>query len=234
MHAPSAYEIYIMNEIQRYGWGNNEENEFPSWLILENETYNWIFKLSRKMYGVLNNRTVSKRFLKQIEKIPTIRFLRYRDISPSLKQAIILLAQEFTALKQDLNKPEMWKRVNVLSKEGIKRWQRSAELVSNCSWSVKPDPEWRENWEKENVKPYCTLREAETIAFKYIMDSKGIDLKEMDQDINKQKYYYFCKAKEGVFKMRYGSWGKEWGAFLDIDIIEVDMLLQSVRELQLN
>lgn len=104
MHIPSAYELYLLDESRRYGWGNDEENDFPAWLILEQETYNWMFKLSRKMYWLLNNRTVSKSFLKRIEQIPTIRFLRYRDISPSLKQAIIMIVQEFTSLKQDLKK----------------------------------------------------------------------------------------------------------------------------------
>lgn len=127
----------------------------------------------------------------------------------------------------------MWKKPNVLSKDGVKRWQRAAEFVSNCCWSVKPDSEWREKWEMENVRPSCTRREAEAIAFKHIMESKGIDLNEVDQDNNRHKYYYSTRAKDGVFKMRYGFWNKEGLQFQDIGIIEVDMLLQNTRELPL-
>ena len=231
-YIPSAYELYIYHERERYGWENSEENDFPWWLILEQETIEWLFKLSRKMQLPHNNGIVSKRLLKQIEQIPTIRFLRYRDISPSLKQAITVIAQEFTSLYQDLKAREMWKKPNLLSKNGIKRWQRTAEVVSECNWKIKPDPEWREQWEKENVQPYCTRREAEAIAFAYIRKSKGIDLNEIDQDDKKHKYYYFLMAKEGVFKMKYGIWVKEKPPFHDIGIIEVDMLSLRIRELQ--
>ena len=126
----------------------------------------------------------------------------------------------------------MWEKPNLLSKEGIKRWQRTAEIVSEWDWKIKPAPEWREKWEKENVQPYCTRREAESIAFEYIRNSRGIDLNEIDQDDNKHKYYCFRMAKEGVFKMRYGIWSREGSPFHDIGIIEVDMLTQSIRELQ--
>lgn len=35
MHKPSAYEQYIQNEIHRYGWEADEDNDFPCWLVLE-------------------------------------------------------------------------------------------------------------------------------------------------------------------------------------------------------
>ena len=61
MHKPSAYERYIQDEIHRYGWEADEENDFPCWLVLEHETYYWIFRLSRKMHWSLDEHTVSKR-----------------------------------------------------------------------------------------------------------------------------------------------------------------------------
>ena len=230
MHRLSAYEKYILNEIHRYGWEADEENDFPCWLVLENETYDWIFRLSRKMHWPLDEHTVSKRLLRQIEQIPTIRFLRYRDISPALKEAINEIADEFNSLQEDLKKSEMWRKPYVLSKAGLDRWQRATELVYKCR-EVQPDPEWRENWEKENLRPYCTRREAENIAFEYVVKNKGIDLTEMDPEDGKRKYYYFLKAKNGVFKMRYGSWSKEGNPFYDIGVIEVDMLTRSVKDI---
>ena len=81
MHAPSAYELYLMREQRRYGWSASDDNDFPAWLILEQETYYWIFYLSRSIREPLYYSTVSKQMLERIEKIPTIRFLRNRDIS---------------------------------------------------------------------------------------------------------------------------------------------------------
>ena len=227
MHIPSAYELYILDERERYGWKNDEGNDFPAWLVLESETNYWIVNLGRKMYRPLNDRIVSKRLLKQIEQIPTIRFLRYRDISPSLKQAINLIAQEFSFLKLDLNNPEMWEKTNLLSKVGIKRWRRAVELVSDCEWSVKPDPDWR-----EKVRPYCTRSEAEAIVCEYIMDSKGIDLNEIEKDSNKHKYYCVRMAKDGLFKMRYGIWSKEGSPFHDLGVVQMDMLSLGIKEIQ--
>lgn len=150
MHAPSAYELYLMREQRKYGLYNVDDNDCPAWFTLEWETYNWIFYLSRRIREPLYNTTVSKQMLERVAKIPTIRFLRYRDISPSLKKAISEIAMEFASLHEDLKSPEMWIRPHLLSKAGLKRWKRTAEIVEECSY-VDPDPEWRENWEKENV-----------------------------------------------------------------------------------
>jgi hypothetical protein len=230
MHKPSAYEQYLHNEIQRYGWKVDEENDIPCWLFLEFETYYWIFRLSRKIYKPLDEHTVSKKLLRQIEQIPTIRFLRYRDISPALKGAINEIADEFNSLQEDLKNPEMWKKPYVLSKAGLDRWQKTTELVNKCQ-AVQPDPEWRENWEKENLRPYCTRREAEAIAFDYVKKNKGIDLTEINPEDGKHKYYYILKAKDGIFKMRYGLWSMEGNPFHDKGVIEVDMLSNNVKEI---
>ena len=229
MHKPSEYERYLIHERMRYGWKNDEDNDYPDWLALEEETYYWIFKLSRKIYVPLDGSTVPKSLLKQIEYIPTIRFLRYRDISPALKEAIKDIAVEFESLKNDIKNPEMWRKQNVLSNAGIERWQITVDIVYKCR-HVQPDPEWRENWEKENLKPYCTRREAEGIALEYVNKTKGINLTEIDSDSGKAKYYYFLKAKNAVFKMRYGYHGKE-NYYNDIGIIEVDMLSRGVKEI---
>ena len=61
MHKSSAYERYIQYEIHRCGLEADEENDFPCWLVLEHETYYWIFRLSRKMHWSLDEHTVSKR-----------------------------------------------------------------------------------------------------------------------------------------------------------------------------
>ncbi len=50
MHKSSAYERYIQYEIHRCGLEADKENDFPCWLVLEHETYYWIFRLSRKMH----------------------------------------------------------------------------------------------------------------------------------------------------------------------------------------
>ena len=228
MHIPSSYELYIQNEMIRYGLETNEENDFPSWLVLEHETYDWISRLSRKMGSPLNDHIVSKGRLKQIEQIPTIRFLRYRDISPGLKEAIEEIASEFDSLQKDLKKAEMWRRPNLLSREGIDRWRRATESVCNCLM-VQPDPEWRENWEKEKYYPYCTRREATAIAFEYVRKYKKIDLTEIDQYDGKHKYSYNSKAKYGVLKMSYGMWSRKASlSFHNIGVIEVDMLSKRV------
>ncbi len=190
MHKPSAYEQYIQNEIHRYRWQVDEGNEFPCWLVLEHETYYWIFRLSRKMHLPLDGHTVSKRLLRQIEQIPAIRFLRYRDISPVLKRAINEIADEFNSLQKDLKKSEMWRKPYVLSKAGIDRWQRAAELVYKFR-GIQPDPQWRENWEKENLRFYCKQREAETIAFDHVAKNKGMDYTETDPNNDKRECHYF-------------------------------------------
>ena len=99
------------------------------------------------MHWPLEDHVVSKRLLKQIEQIPTIRFLRYRDISPALKEAISEIAAEFESLQNDLKKSEMWRKPNILSETGVHRWKRATEMVYKCL-DVQPDPEWREHWEK--------------------------------------------------------------------------------------
>ena len=75
-----------MREQRKYGWYNGDDNDIPAWLTLEWETYNWIFYLCRRIREPLYNTTVSKQMLESVAKIPTIRFLRYRYISPSLKK----------------------------------------------------------------------------------------------------------------------------------------------------
>ena len=152
MHAPTAYEKYLLHERMRYGWESNEDNDFPAWLILEEETYDWMLSLSRKMNRLFHDCNVSKQMLDRIEKIPTIRFLRYRDISPSLKEAVTSISSEFASLNVALKQPEMWKKPHLLSKSGAERWRIATDIVTKNLY-VAPDPLWREKWEKENVRP---------------------------------------------------------------------------------
>ena len=111
MHLPIAYESYLNKEIIKHMIASNNGDEYPAWLVLEEETYNWIRNLERKLMFVIWSRIVSKEFLERIGKIPTIRFSRYRDISPSLKEltaaskrtdpeASMLLRSEAYALKE--------------------------------------------------------------------------------------------------------------------------------------
>ncbi len=162
MHAPSAYEWYIAEEMRRYGMFPNYDNEIPSWLIHEQSMYRWIFRLSRKMWCTLQGRSVSKDFLERLKNINTIRFRKYQDVSPALKEAIEMIVVELSSLYEDLKSPEMWKRPHLLSQEGIRRWRRAANVVSEGLY-VMPDPQWREEWEKEMFAPYCTRKEAENI-----------------------------------------------------------------------
>lgn len=172
--------------------------------------------------------TVSKQMIERIEKIPTIRFLRYRDISPSLKKAISDIAAEFASLHEDLKSPEMWIRSHLLSKTGLERWERTAELVGECRYVV-PDLEWRENWEKKNVAPLCTRLEAELIAKEFIFNNTGIDLSEIDPKDGKLKYYCFRYAKNGCFKLRFGEWGELNHPYNDIGTVVVYMLTKEAE-----
>ena len=232
MHAPTSYERYLFHERMRYGWESDEENDFPAWLVLEEETYGWMFSLSRKMYCLLRNRNVSKQMLDRIGKIPTIRFLRYRDISPSLKEAVISIASEFASLNVALKQPEMWKKPHLLSKLGTERWGIASGIVTKCLHAT-PDPLWRENWEKEQVRPYCTRREAEILASEYILANTGSNLEGLDPGDGKHKYYTFCKAKDGIFKLRYGVWGKLGDPYHDYGVVIVNMLTREIRLIDL-
>lgn len=223
MHAPSAYERYLLRERARYGWENSEDNEYPAWLVLEQETYDWIFRLSRRILDPWHNATVSKQMLNRVETIPTIRFLRYRDISPVLKNTIADIAAEFALLNEDLKSPEMWMRPFLLSKDGIDRWGKTAEIVCE-KLHVLPDPEWRENWERKNLAPYCTRKEAEEIATDLLRKSRGIDLREKDPENGRSIYYCFRSAKEGIYKLRFGKWGRFDDPYNDIGAVIVDML----------
>lgn len=228
MHAPSAYERYLLRESRRYGWGRNEDNDFPAWLVLEKEAYDWIFDLSRRICDPLYNKTVSKQMLERVAIIPTIRFLRYRDISPSLKEAFHEMALEFSSLDEDLKRQEMWKRPQLLSNMGMDRWEKAVETVSKCR-NTKPDPEWRERWEKERVAPYCTRREAECIALRYLQETEMIDLLEIDQEGGEHKYWYWNKAKDGLFRIEYGLRGTFDNPFIKQGVVEVDMLTRKAK-----
>ena len=151
MHLPIAYESYLNKEIIKHMIASNNGDEYPAWLVLEEETYNWIRNLERKLMFVIWSRIVSKEFLERIGKIPTIRFSRYRDISPSLKEAIITIANEFASLNEDLKCPEMWERQCLLSYIGFKRFERTINIVDKC-YHVMPDPEWRDDWEKKRAQ----------------------------------------------------------------------------------
>ena len=142
MHLPSPYEVYLREERARCKYTKNK------WLELESETYRWIFDLEREVCWVGRNRTVPKRLMKQMESIPTIRFLRYRDISPVLKEAIKRIASEFASLNEDLKNPEMWRNPSALSGKGLRRWEQTVQILYECRY-VTPDPEWRLNWENE-------------------------------------------------------------------------------------
>ena len=164
MHRLTEYESYLLDESAKYGFSFcHTEKCLPPWLVLERETYGWMFRLSRRMYNTLQNAVVSSQLRAIIEKIPTNRFLKYRDISPGLKEAISDIGEEFFSLNEDLKRPEMCKQPGLLSKEGLDRWEKSARLVFECV-RIVPDPAWRENWEKEREFSYHTREEAENSA----------------------------------------------------------------------
>lgn len=148
MRSPYPYELYLMDERSRHWEKLPKGEDFPRWLELEHETFYWMVDLSRKMHRVLSDSIVSKALLKRIGQIATIRFLRYRDISPVLKDAIIEISTEFKSLSTDLEKPEMWFKENLLSKLGNERWRRATDIVAECLY-VQPDPDWRITWERE-------------------------------------------------------------------------------------
>lgn len=228
MHKLSPYELYLFEENRRYGYETTEENDYPAWLKLENDAYYWIFRLSRKMPFV--DRSISNRVLNRIEMIPNIRFLRYRDISPSLKQAFKDLSEEFSSLREDYKLEKMWDKPNVLSDLGMERWTEATFKVHECR-DILPDPDWRENWEKERLYPYCTRKEAELIAFEFIKQEYDLNLYEKTEK-NRSKYYYYRKAKDGKFKMEFGKCiYSDVGYDTDIvlGVAEVDMLSRDVR-----
>ena len=156
MHRLTAYESYLLDEKAKY----SEDEMLPAWLVLEKEAYSWIFRLSRRMDCSLQDAVVPTHLLAAIDKIPTIRFLKYRDISPALKEAITAIAAEVSLLKEDLQRPEMWKKPNLLSKNGLERWKITTKLVCDCV-TISPDTEWRENWIKERELLNHTNKEEE-------------------------------------------------------------------------
>lgn len=140
------YEAYLYDEVQKYGW--IKQDNYPAWLALEMDTFYWIMNLSCKMRNTLESHVISKNMYERIKIIPEIRFLRYRDISPVLKGAIAEITVEFVLLQEDLSNPEMWLRPYLLSRSGVERWRKAAEIVSSCRY-IKPDSEWREKWKEQ-------------------------------------------------------------------------------------
>lgn len=126
----------------------------------------------------------------------------------------------------------MWINKNCLSKQGRMRWEQAAVIVSECR-KIKPDPEWRECWEREVLKPYCTRLEAERLAISYVKEHFNIEIIENDTLRRKSDYYHFMNAKDGIFKMRFGKRESELGSpYIDIGIIKVDMLTRDVEEIE--
>ena len=67
-------------------------------------------------------------------------------------------------------------------------------------------------------------------ACKYILKKRGIDLSKINQEDGRHEYYYSCHAKDGLFKMEYGSRNGGSFPFHELGNIEVDMLSRSVKE----
>ena len=222
MHRYTEYEDYIQSELQRYGWPV-EENDFPFWLAHEYKIYYWLFRLGRSMYNAAWYSTVSKQMLKRIDHIPEIRLLKYRDVSPSLMDSLYTVTSEFKLFREELKSEKMWRKPYLLSRSGVQRWKEVQDIVYKSMQAI-PDPEWRENWEKEKVYPFCTRREAEDIARKYIKEHIGINLD--DPDIDKQ-YFYHSKAKDGLFKFLYKPCTED-GHKSEYECIIVDMLARKV------
>lgn len=181
------------------------------------------------MYETLQQGHVSKQMIYRLDHIPPKKLLRYRNLSTSLQEDIRIIGIEFAELNKDLKKTEMWRKPFIMSTLGLQRWKKSIEVLSDCL-GVKPDPEWRENWEKKKMHPYCTRKEAELLALDYVLKDKGLDLHETDPDNDKNKYYYSQKVKNGIFTMKYGAWNKGIGAPMqDIGAIEIDMLSREIK-----
>lgn len=226
-HAPTGYEFYILFERQRYGFETNEENDFPTWLKMEDEAYHWMISLNHKMYSTFQDHIVSKETLRRINHISTIRFLRYRDISPILKTALQAMITELVSLSHELSNDNMWKRPCLLSWPGFIRWKEATQKISELLY-INPDPSWRENWEKTNCAPYCTRLEAQDLAFDYILQTYNIDLKDKAID---GLYYIRSTAKHGIFRMHYSRRIPSDDTLHNTGIIEVNMLSKTVRPL---
>lgn len=231
MRKPLIYEKYLHDEIKRYGWENSADNELPSWLIHEINVYNWIFRLSRTLNKPIYNRTVSNNLIIRLKNIRNNSNKRYENISSELQGAVDAVSNELGKLYEDLtHDASLWTREHLLSKAGIHRWKQSVVVVDDCL-AVIPNPDWREQWEKSIVSPYCTRREAEIIAIEFAKKIKGLDLYEIDPKCGKAVYYHNNMAKNGIFKMCYGCFVRDGGLPMrELGVIVVDMLNLRVSE----
>lgn len=156
MHKPTPYENYLFEQNKKYGffwlYSSSEwvERGIPSWLIHEYKTYYWIFDLIRKMRDVLDYSNVPSQIQFRISTIETIRFRKYENISPVLKESVEEIVSILSELHTDLQDPGMWKRRNLLSYKGHVRWERAYHDISPYTYII-PDVDWREEWIKENL-----------------------------------------------------------------------------------
>ena len=56
-----------------------------------------------------------------------------------------------------------------------------------------------------------------------------IDLLEIDQEGGEHKYWYWNKAKDGLFRIEYGLRGTFDNPFIKQGVVEVDMLTRKAK-----
>lgn len=142
MHLPSSYELYLLEEDKRcYKTGT----KCPEWLNHEHIVYYWIFRLSRSMeWPLMSGNTVSKQMLLRVKNIPTSRMLKYRDVSPELRNALNNIATAFSKLDKQLQGPEMWRRPYLLSLKGQEVWKEAGVVVYEGRHVNAPEVGWRD------------------------------------------------------------------------------------------
>lgn len=172
----NRYYSYLRLERCRYGYYNSEDNEVPEWLIHEYAAFDWLQNWDRLMQRTSRLGNVSKQTILRMKSIRTCPYIRYKDLSPALEKSVQAIACELSNLSNELfSDDEYQPEEKRLSPSELERWKEAERVSIECT-QIRPDREWRENWEKENVAPDCTRMEATVIAAEYVLEKCNIEL----------------------------------------------------------
>lgn len=220
MHTPTTYEIYLNNYLHTYCWEDGENRYIPDWLRHEFNVYFWMFEWSRTMYSV--SKQIPKKLWDRMKNITSNSHGKYINISPNLTSAVRTMTGEIHNLYLQLTlNEEMLEGERTLTEKGQTMWRAATERISKCKY-VEPEIEWREEQERKRCFPYCTMKEAESIALAYVHDVYHISIED-------DKYYHFMTSKNNIFKMAFGKWDDK-GCFDDFGELTIDMKTHSIIE----
>ena len=100
-------------------------------------------------------------FLERLEKIESIRYLRFENISRSCRILLEFTINELVKLRKELQQKNLWREKtkvgnsNILTREGLEIWRDTVIKINYLMYHIKPDLRWEkelERFKKENLE----------------------------------------------------------------------------------